>query len=104
MTTFTETGEHLALLRAADWQWNSDEFGAPAVDPKRPFGFSGGYHRDMAEIVGWVYDEDDQEQEDELLRLWRETPTVLAIGLATGSFEPGEYERDGSGWRRVEWL
>ncbi len=33
---------------------------------------------------------------------YRLTETVLAIGIACGSFEPGEYERTGDGWRRVE--
>lgn len=104
MTTFTVTEEHLALLRAMEWRWDDCEFGAPAVDCKRPFGFSGGYHRDMARIVGWEYDEDDREQEDELMRLYRETMTVLMVCLDVGMFEPGEYERFADGWRKVEWL
>lgn len=93
--------EHLDLLRAAHWDWNDCEFGAPGIDPKRPWGFSGRYHASMAEVVGWVYDEDDQEQEDELLRLWRETMTVLMVCLDAGTLEPGLFERTDAGWRRL---
>lgn len=104
MTTFTLTREHVDLLRAMHWRWDHCEFGSPAVDCKRPFGSSSGIYADMAAAVGWVYDPDDQEQEDELGRLYRETLTALQVGLSTGSFEPGEYERAADGWRRVEWL
>ena len=90
--------EHLALLRAMEWRWDDCEFGAPAVDSKRPFGSSYGYYEDMARIVGWQYDEDDQEQEDELARLYRETMTVLMIGLDRGEFQPGRYVRGPDGW------
>jgi hypothetical protein len=101
MTTFTIYQEHLDLLRAMEWEWNDCEFGAPAVDCKRPFGSSSGYHYDMAKAVGWQYDADSQEQEDELMRLYRETMTVLMIGVAVGSFEPGQYVRDADGWMQV---
>lgn len=101
MTTFTLTREHVDLLRAMEWQWDHCEFGAPAVDCKRPFGSSSGIYGDIAAAVGWVYDPDDQEQEDELGRLYRETLTALMVGLSCGLFEPGEYERTSSGWERV---
>lgn len=101
MTTFTILQEHLDLLAAAYWRWNDCEFGGPEVDPKRPFGNSSGEYRDMAEAVGWQYNEDDQEQEDGLMRLYRETLTVLVVGFSAGIFEPGEYERGGDGWQRV---
>ena len=94
--------EHLALLRAVNWRWQDSEHGGPAVDGKRPFGFSHGLHGDMAAAVGWVYDEDDGEQEAELDRLWSETLTALLVGLDLGTFEPDEYVRDRAGWRRVE--
>lgn len=102
MTIFTITDEHLSLLRAMEWRWDDCEFGAPAVDCKRPFGSSSGQHGDMARAVGWHYDADDDEQYDELCRLYRETLTVLMIGFSCGSFEPGEYEHGREGWVRVE--
>jgi len=102
MARFTLTREHVDLLRAMNWRWDDTEFGAPAVDSKRPFGFSHSYYADMAAAVGWQYDPDDQEQEDELHRLYHETLTALMVGLAIGSFEPGEFERNGDGWRRVD--
>ena len=101
MSTFTVTEEHLALLRAMEWRWDDCEFGAPAVDCKRPFGSSGGQHYDMAKAVGWQYDEDSDEQYDELRRLYAETLTVLMIGFSCGLFESGEYERGDRGWKRV---
>lgn len=104
MTTFTVLGEHLALLRAAEWVWCDDYAGAPAVDAKRPFGFSYGRYEEMAGILGWEKGDDGltRDQEDELARLWRETLTVLSIALDTGACRPGEYERTDAGWRLVE--
>lgn len=34
------TLDHLTLLREAVWEWSDCEYGAPAIDPKRPFGSS----------------------------------------------------------------
>ncbi len=91
--------EHLKLLRAMHWRWDYCEFGAPAVDSKRPFGSSHGYYEDMARIIGWQYDEDDQDQEDELDRLYRETMTVLMIGIDSGCLAPGHYWVTDKGWQ-----
>ncbi len=53
--TFTVTADHLKLLRAAYVDWDACEFGAPAIDSKRPYG-NGGVVRDIANIVepGWA--------------------------------------------------
>lgn len=38
--TFEVTDDHLILVRELYWTWDDCEFGAPAVDPKRPYGNS----------------------------------------------------------------
>jgi hypothetical protein len=47
---FTVTDEHLRLLRRAHVFWDEAEFGAPSIDPKRPYGNSD-VRGDMAEIL-----------------------------------------------------
>lgn len=44
------TAAHLALLRRACWDWNECEYGAPSMDPKRPYGNSD-VEDDLAEIL-----------------------------------------------------
>lgn len=43
--------EHLKLLRNVCVYWDDCEFGAPAVDCKKPYGSSNVY-KDMAKILG----------------------------------------------------
>ncbi len=100
--TFEVTSEHLTLLRAMHWRWDDCEFGAPAVDSKRPFGSSSGIVGDIADALGRDdYDPDNEDQDDELRGIYAETMTVLMIGLSCGSFEPGMYEQVGTSWKRV---
>jgi len=47
---FTVTDEHLRLLRRACVWWDELEFGAPGIDPKRPYGNSNVF-ADIAEIL-----------------------------------------------------
>lgn len=109
-TRFTLTADHIRLLRRANVTWDSAEFGAPAIDPKRPFGNSS-VVRDIHEILGWPLPEDEEERERHLDReghgravmLYRQLETALQVVLATGSFEPGVYEVDNYNinWRKV---
>lgn len=109
---FTLRPEHVALLRAAYVSWGYDEYGAPAIDPKRPYGNS---HvvRDIHEILHPDEPWDDDHglpaglspdewaaRVEEYERLHRETETALQVVLRVG-FEPGEYvsERYFSAWR-----
>lgn len=96
MKTFILTEEHLKLLRAANVGWCCDEFGAPCIDPKRPYGNS-----DVIGDIAKILDEPDtcdeigqwsRAVENRLYNIHRETETALQIGLATGSFEPGTYQ------------
>lgn len=87
------TEAHLKLLRRANVGWEDCEFGAPAIDCKRPYGNSSVY-QDIAEILGWEFDEDEgptQEQEQTADRLHTETLDVLQIALCTGQFKAGSY-------------
>ena len=43
---------HLELLSQLRWEWDDCEYGAPAVNPKRPYGNSD-VEEDIAEILGW---------------------------------------------------
>jgi len=105
-TEFTVTDEHLKLLRHAYVGWDDCEFGAPAIDCKRPYGNSG-VPEDMAEILGIAVDEDEEmpgDLEARLTRLHGETATVLQIAIATGQFRTGRYTRDkyGNNWHADE--
>ena len=44
--------EHLKLLAKANWRYEDCEYGAPAIDCKRPYGNSS-VESDIAEILGW---------------------------------------------------
>jgi hypothetical protein len=97
--TFDLTEEHIKLLRQAYVRWEHCEFGAPAIDPKRPYGNSS-VEIDIAEILGWslFIDDDDEghmsrEQVERACQLHLETLTALQVILATGSMEPGTYRR-----------
>jgi hypothetical protein len=104
---FTVTDEHLRLLRHAYVSWFDAEFGAPSIDPKRPYGNSNVYG-DMAEVLGLLDGEwQDEAREDwpppeaqwRFLRLHVETAIVLQIALATGEFRTGSYAR-ANAWDR----
>lgn len=103
--------------------WNDCEFGAPEIDPKRPYGNSD-VEQDMIEVIGLTEAEGSQENEvfefnllgkkylltgddkynidlenqnklkDELYKLHKELETVLQICLVTQSFQVGLYECD----------
>lgn len=129
--TFEVKPEHLQLIQRFCVGWQDCEFGAPEIDPKRPYGNSA-VHQDMIEILGFkelkegIYEfelfgqkwllkgEDkynlylegaDEEKLLELLNeLHEETEQALQICLATQSFEPGIYETSdkySDDWRRV---
>ena len=121
-TTFEVKEEHLKLIRNMNVGWHDAEFGAPEIDPKRPFGNSD-VLQDMVEILGVkkvrenlsrielfgkeyfiINDEMETDLETVLNNLHNETETVLQIVLHTGQFKPGTYELEdeyGTDWERV---
>ena len=108
--------EHLKLLKRAYVSWDNCEFGAPAINCKRPYGNSD-VLSDIAEIINFKpkieYNEDEDEDEDEvyfspeeekyLKSIHKETKMALQIILAVGKFEIGGYESDkyGDNWKKV---
>ena len=101
-TTFKLTENHLKLLRAAKTFWISEPFGAPAVDPNRPFGNRDAM-RDIIRITGTPtstypkFDIDDPKSEipdgiyNNLIQIYQQLDIALQIVLSTGKFEAGEY-------------
>ena len=92
--------EHLKLLRNVHIGWDKCEFGAPAIDCKKPYGNSDVYE-DMAKILGIKGFEDSdgeisfsKEQVHCMDTLHRESMIALQIVLKTGNFEPGVYVAD----------
>jgi hypothetical protein len=104
--TFTMKEEHLKLLRAMNVDWDSSEFGAPGIDPKRPYG-NGDAIRDIANILGVELQYDAEgvisAQQNYLHRLHLDTGIALQVVLATGEFSVGQYEADlyDRNWRKV---
>lgn len=102
-TKFVLTADHIKLLRAMHVGWQDCEYGAPEVDPKRPYGNSS-VEPDVHEILT---DETEyeltEEQRERYAAIHRETEVALQIVLATGSFDPGTYIRESyrQNWRRV---
>lgn len=113
--------EHLKLLRRFSVDWDDAEFGAPCIDPKRPYGNPDVY-QDMIEILGlkelregvfefilgkkrWILKgedkhnlyldgKDEEKLCDELRTLHKETWAALEVCLSSLSFDEGIYERD----------
>ncbi len=110
-TEFTVTEYHLKLLRRAYVGWDDCEFGAPAIDCKRPYGNSD-VIGDIAEILGTpgsgeIDDESGDIPDEDAARFTRlhgETATVLQIALATGEFRTGRYVSDkySANWRLAD--
>ena len=102
MRTSEVTHTHLNLLRKMWVSWNYEEFGAPCIDPKRPYGNSD-VEGDVYEIVeGKKMDsEDSGKLDDKYQRLHSETQIALQICLRYGEFKTGTFERDFCGrWNR----
>lgn len=108
--------EHITLLSKAYVGWDNCEYGAPAIDSKRPYGNSS-VLRDIAKILQPKPDHpnlpagdvsrleyDDLYSEATLRRLdklHRETETALQVFLHTGVMQPGLYESERYGGRWV---
>ena len=92
---FVINENHIKLLKRMNVDWLSDEFGAPGINPKSPYGDSD-VIRSMAEVLGVESLRSDyfiltEAQENDLLQLHEEMITVLQICLCTLSFETGRY-------------
>lgn len=65
------TANHIKLLRHAIVQWQPDEYGAPEIDPKRPYGNSD-VEGDLEELLPHL-------DEEERRQVHKETADVLQI-------------------------
>jgi hypothetical protein len=126
--TFTITENHLRLLKNMYVDWDDCEFGAPEINPKRPYGNSD-VENDIAEIINLKkskdnvedYDKEEaseysdkseyledlewnEETQKKLYYLHREMQIVLQIVLVTGKFEIGTYVKtekyDSLSWKK----
>lgn len=90
------TEEHIKLLQRMYVGWDHAEFGAPKIDPKRPYG-NGDVQRDISEILGWqIPDEEENflaycDWQDRTYAIHQETLVALQIILVTRSFATGQY-------------
>jgi hypothetical protein len=99
--TFTITPEHIKLLKNASVRWDDCEFGAPAIDCKRPYGNSS-VILDMVEILGYS---PGSYPEEHLRRIHKETEQALQIFLQTGEMKTGRYEYDWkTGWKLAPYV
>jgi hypothetical protein len=99
LTRFKLTKKHIKLLRQMYVDWQDCETGAPAIDPKRPYGNSdveNDIHQILTgESIGRVSSKRDELTEKERIKyrnLHAETEIALQIVLVTGKFKPGWYE------------
>lgn len=100
--TFRLTEDHIKLVRKFYVGWQDCEYGAPEIDPKRPYGNSS-VELDIHEILtGELLDSDKltRELEAAYRQLHHETRIALQIILTTGSFVPGVYSADPY---RIDW-
>lgn len=95
---FTVLPEHIKLLSHMRVGWQDCEFGAPEIDPKRPYGNSSVLH-DISDIL--VECQDDEEYLETLYndgnerfeKLHKETEIALQILLDNLTIEPKTYTR-----------
>lgn len=98
--TFELKQVHLDLLKEANIGWDNCEFGAPCIDPKRPYGNSNVFD-DIASAIklkkkgNFDYKEEDWKEEamDFMDDLHRQTQIALEIILHCQSFKLGIYKK-----------
>ena len=99
---FVVDSNHLKLLKRMCVSWNNDENGAPEIDCKRPYGNSN-VVEDIAEILGWGYDDEDEEMYERAMEIHCEMEVVLQILLYNLSIQEGTYEKHAYGinWKLI---
>ncbi|MCK9417448.1 hypothetical protein M0Q97_12480 [Candidatus Dojkabacteria bacterium] len=93
--------KHLKLLKNAYVSWDDCEYGAPTIDPKRPYGNSF-VEGDIARILGWeINGELSDKQYKDASKIHDETRLALQICLYRLKFETGVYENNSYG---IQWI
>lgn len=109
MEKFTITKDHLKLLKRMYVGWSDCEYGAPYIDPKRPYGNSD-VENDIAEILGWKKIKDrygdevmTESQSKKAAKIHLEMKDVLQICLQFLQFKTGTFKRENSwsDWEKV---
>lgn len=111
--TFTITEDHLKLARRMHVGWQDCEFGAPEINPKRPYGNSDVIgdirtilDREVHECENCGHVQESQDDREELARLHAEMQHVLQIAFVTGEFKAGVYrktsEYDAMSWELAD--
>ena len=103
ITEFELKQEHLDLLKEVFIDWQDCEFGAPAIDCKRPYGNSDVFD-DIAEIINLKkknnYDYEEETWNEEAMNymedLHKQTRIALQIILKNKTFKLGLYKRNNS--------
>ena len=109
---FKITKEHILLAKNMIISWWDCEYGAPCIDPKRPYG-NGDVRGDICRILGKkmikIDDEEDGYKEKDLeyaAKIHEEMKIALQIFLCTKSFKIGTYEMKDryncNSWRLVK--
>lgn len=80
---FLVTYDHIQLLLNSYVYWDDCEFGAPGIDPKRPFGNSD-VEKDYEDITGKTFD----------YRVYKQLETCLQILIDNLSIHAGLYRYD----------
>jgi len=98
-TYFLLKREHLALLAEAEIDFDEHaEYGAPLIDPKRPYGNSMGIEEDIARAVGILGPTEDRsltrEEHDTCYTLHRELASALQVVFQARQMTPGYYVFD----------
>lgn len=104
------TENHLKLLKKLYVGWDDTEFGAPCIDPKRPFGNSNVFS-DMAQILGFELADYEKQPElydkqcTSLLKGYHELQDCLQILCTNLKLETGKYalenKYDVKSWRKI---
>lgn len=92
-TKFILTKDHIKLIKSFNIDWSDCETGAPAIDPKRPFGNSY-VAGDVKEILNREMDD------DEALGIYFGTKEALQIMIDIAKMKTGEYRLVGGRWRK----
>ena len=109
---FTITDEHIKLSKRMFVEWDNCEYGAPCIDPKRPYGNSD-VESDIAELIGYKSKVDDGGERlfsavdrKYLRELHEDMRACLQIWLCTGEIRTGSYSKndryDDTSWKLVE--
>mgnify|MGYP001086779590 CR=1 FL=1 len=105
MRTFVLNEKHIKLLRHSYVSWDSTEYGAAGIDPKRPYGNSD-VLKDIVKILfGDLPEKTIKDLSEYANQIHGETKTALQIILTTGKFEPGIYVADDysdRSWKKEE--